>query len=148
MLDGVSNHQPYDCLLNHLFRRRSKEASKLRVTGLCEGNSPVTGEFPAQRASNEENVSIWWSHHENGSGSEALPQSCQRSETQWVAPSTLVRNKVFDQSDVVGASPAGIAPTTSPFSTEHLVSMEWQRQLWGKMRNSLVLGFGAPYIRG
>ena len=31
-------------------RRRSKKTSKLRVTGLCEGNSPVTGEFPAQRA--------------------------------------------------------------------------------------------------
>ena len=31
-----------------------KNTSKLRVTGLCEGNSPVTGEFPAQRASNAE----------------------------------------------------------------------------------------------
>ena len=30
-------------------RRRWKKTSKLRVTGLCEGNSPVTGEFPAQR---------------------------------------------------------------------------------------------------
>ena len=29
-----------------------KENIKLRVTGLCEGNSPVTGEFPTQRASN------------------------------------------------------------------------------------------------
>ena len=47
--------------------RRSKKTSKLRVTGLCAGNSPVTGEFPAQRASNAENVSIWWRHHENGS---------------------------------------------------------------------------------
>ena len=55
---GVSNHQPHDCLLNSLFRRRSKKIWKLRVTGLCEGNSPVTGEFPAQRASNAENVSI------------------------------------------------------------------------------------------
>ena len=50
--DGVSNHQPHDCLLNRLFRRRSKKTSKLRVTGLCAGNSPVTCEFPAQRASN------------------------------------------------------------------------------------------------
>ena len=46
-------------------RRRSKKTSKLRVTGLCEGNSPVTGEFPAQRASNAENVSILWRHHAN-----------------------------------------------------------------------------------
>ena len=51
--DGAPNYQPYDCLLNRLFRRRSK---KLRVTGLCAGNSPATGEFPAQRASNTENV--------------------------------------------------------------------------------------------
>ena len=62
--DGISNHQPHDCLLNRLFRRRSKKTSKLRVTGLCAGNSPVTGEFPAQMASNAENVSIWWRHHE------------------------------------------------------------------------------------
>ena len=38
--DGVSNHQPHGCLLNRLFRRRSKKTSMLRVTGLCEGNSP------------------------------------------------------------------------------------------------------------
>ena len=55
---GVSNHQPHDCLLNRLFRRRSKKTSKLRVTGLCAGNSLVTGEFPAQGASNVENGSI------------------------------------------------------------------------------------------
>ena len=62
--DSVSNHQPHDFLLNRLFRRRSKKTSKLRVTGLCEGNSPVTSEFPTQRTSNTENVSIWWRHHE------------------------------------------------------------------------------------
>ena len=62
--DGVSNHQPRHCLLKRLFRRRSKKTSKLRVTGLCAGNSPGTGEFPAQIASNAENVSIWWRHHE------------------------------------------------------------------------------------
>ena len=44
--DIVSNHQPHDCLLNRLSRRRSKKTSKLRVTGLCAGNSPGTGEFP------------------------------------------------------------------------------------------------------
>ena len=43
-----------DCLLKPLFRRRSKKTPKLRVTSLCEGNSPVTGEFPTQRASNAE----------------------------------------------------------------------------------------------
>ena len=61
--DGVSNHQPHDCLLNRLFGHRSKKTSKLRVTGLCTVNSPETGEFPAQMASNAENISIWWRHH-------------------------------------------------------------------------------------
>ena len=60
---GVSNHQPHHCLLNRLFGCRSKKTSKLRITGLCAGNSAVTGEFPAQMASNVENVSIWWRHH-------------------------------------------------------------------------------------
>ena len=44
--NGVSNHQPHDCLFNRLFRHKSKKTSKLPVTGLCEGNSlhkgPVT----------------------------------------------------------------------------------------------------------
>ena len=52
--DGVSNRQPHDCLFNRLFRHRWKKTSKLRVTGLCKGNSPVT--FPAQRASNAEKM--------------------------------------------------------------------------------------------
>ena len=61
--DAVSNHQPHDYLRNRFFRRRSKKTSKLRVTGLYKGNSPVTGEFPSQRASNAEHVSSRWRHH-------------------------------------------------------------------------------------
>ena len=62
--DNVSNHQPHDYLLNRLFRRRSKKTSKFRVTGLCAGKSPGTDEFPAQMASNADNVSIClgWRH--------------------------------------------------------------------------------------
>ena len=56
---SVSNHRRLDCLLNRLFKRRSKKTSKLCVTGLCEGNWRVTGEFTAQRTSNAEKVSIW-----------------------------------------------------------------------------------------
>ena len=52
--DRVSNHRPHDCLLNSLFNAQFKKISKLRVTGLCAGNSPVTGEFPAQRVSKAE----------------------------------------------------------------------------------------------
>ena len=60
--DGVSNHQPYHCLFNRLFRRRSNKTSKIRATALCAENSPVSGEFPAQKPNNAENVSIWWRH--------------------------------------------------------------------------------------
>ena len=60
--DGVSNRR-LDCLPNHLIGRRSNKISKLRVTGPCKGISLVTGEFPALRTSNAENVSIWWRHH-------------------------------------------------------------------------------------
>ena len=65
--DGVSNHQPYDCLLKRLFRRKSKKTSKLRFTGICAKidrwpvNSPH--KWPGTRKA--ENVSIWWRHHEN-----------------------------------------------------------------------------------
>ena len=61
--DNVSNHQPHHCLLNRLFRRRSKKPTKLRVAGLCAGISPATGEFPAQMPSNTKNVSIACRHH-------------------------------------------------------------------------------------
>ena len=61
--NGISNHQPHNCLLNRVFRCRSKKISKLRATGFCAGNSLLTSEFPAQRASNVENVSTWWCHH-------------------------------------------------------------------------------------
>ena len=52
--DGVSNNRRLHRLLNCWFWRRSKNTSKLRVTGLCEGNSPVTGEIPTKRANDAE----------------------------------------------------------------------------------------------
>ena len=63
--NGASNHRCLDNLLNRLFTRISKKTSKLCTIGLCEGTPPVTGGFPSQRASNSENVSIWWRHHDS-----------------------------------------------------------------------------------
>ena len=37
--------------------------SELCVSGLCEGNPPVTDGSPSQRASNAENVSTRWGYH-------------------------------------------------------------------------------------
>ena len=51
-----------------------------RYWPLCAGNSPVTGEFPAQRASNAENVSIWWCHHANSK----VPQEFAKSLRFWI----------------------------------------------------------------
>ena len=94
--DGVSNHQPHHCLLNSLSRCSSKKTSKLRVTGLCAGNSPGTGEFPAQMASNAENASIWWRHHEaaittpshnKGTNSQGgMHPGCMKSECHILCP--------------------------------------------------------------
>ena len=50
--DGVSNYRRLDGLLKSLFSPRSMETPKRRVTGLCVRNSLVTGEFPAQMATN------------------------------------------------------------------------------------------------
>ena len=38
---------------------------KHQSSTLLAGNSPRTGEFPTQMASNAEIVSIWWRHHVN-----------------------------------------------------------------------------------
>ena len=62
--NGVSNRQPYDCLLKRLFGAQIKENIKApRHWPLCV---EFTGDrwIPAQRASDAENVSIWWRRHE------------------------------------------------------------------------------------
>ena len=84
--DSISNHQPHNCLLNRLFGCRSNKASKLRVTGLCAGNSTGTGEFPAQMASNTENVSIWWRHRDKMSRDNFCTTRYFSSDLIWVAP--------------------------------------------------------------
>ena len=68
-------------------RRRSKKTWKLRVTGLCEGNSPGTGEFPAQMASDAENVSIWWRRY--GVQFPRKPKSINTLETDNVVMGTM-----------------------------------------------------------
>ena len=80
---GVSNHQPHGCLLNRLFGRKSKKTLKLRVTGLCAGNSPGTGEFPAQMASYAENISIWWRHHDTMHSNQEETDTCVIVYIKW-----------------------------------------------------------------
>ena len=61
--DDVWNHWRLHCFQLLLQAQIKENIKKLRITGLCAGNSQVTGEFPAQNASNVENGSIWWRHH-------------------------------------------------------------------------------------
>ena len=94
-----------------------KETSKLRVTGLCTGNSSGTGEFPAHMASNAENVSIWWRLHAKGlrvnvssrAATDVSSCSCLRP-SYWCQ----VLNREWR---CIGAAPTGDAPTTSDWST-------------------------------
>ena len=61
--DGVSNNQPHDCLPFFILAQIKEDTIAPRHWPL--GNSPMTGEFPTQMASNAENVFIWWRHHDH-----------------------------------------------------------------------------------
>ena len=61
-------------------RKHQRSASLAFVRGT--GNSPVTGEFPAQMASNTKNLSIWWRHHE---------QKCRWFRGHWHKMSLLLK---------------------------------------------------------
>ena len=62
--ESVSNHQPHDfysIVYSDADQRKHQRSASLAFAG----NSPGTGEFPAQMASYVENVSIWWRLHGN-----------------------------------------------------------------------------------
>ena len=61
---GISDHQQLDCLFNSEIMLTSKGTSSSVLLPLCEGNPLVTSGFPSQRATNAENVSISWHHHD------------------------------------------------------------------------------------
>ena len=50
----------YSTVYSGADQRKHQSSASLAI---CAGNSPETSEFPAQMASNAENVSIWWRHH-------------------------------------------------------------------------------------
>ena len=64
---GASNHETSPLFAQLLVQAqiKTKQTSKLRVTCLCWGNSPMTSEFSTQKARNAENVFIWRRHHNN-----------------------------------------------------------------------------------
>ena len=119
--DGVSNHQPSDCLLNQLFRDRSKKTSKLCIIDLCVGNSPVTGEFPTQRASNTQNVFIWWRHHE-------MCAKANKSKSCYLKPISKqdIISYKFSQKDLHITSIKYGYSSHSPCFI-HMLYLEWHR---------------------
>ena len=56
----TGNSMVYSTISSGAEQRKHQSSA---LIGLCAGNSPVTGEIPAQTASNAENVSIWWCDH-------------------------------------------------------------------------------------
>ena len=60
---GISNHQQLNCSSTacSVLHQRKHQISVLLA--LCEGNPPVTGGFPSQRASDAEIISILCYHH-------------------------------------------------------------------------------------
>ena len=136
--DCVSNHKPDQCSFNRSFGRRSKKTSKLRVTGLWAGNSPGTGDFPAQMASNAENVSISWRHRVI-SMKETI--TTRYSNVTWASrclksPANLLFVQQMVQADTKTSSDllvicVGNPPVTDGFpsqraSTAESVSMSWR----------------------
>ena len=61
---------------------------------------------------------------------------------------TLESNKIVDHSDVVGALPAGTAPTTSSFSTQHLASMDWVKASARRDQKHLSVRIWCAYVTG
>ena len=131
--DGVWNHQPYGCILNRLYRRRSKKTSKLRVTGLFAGNSPVTGEFPTQMASNAENGSIWWRHHMmtpptffTVTGFESycmIPSAWTLWALNWIYPGGSVETSSWSRDQLTHTIVSGYCRDNSQHNVERL---EWR----------------------
>ena len=60
---------------------------------------------------------------------------------------TLVGNKIVDHSDVVGASPVGVAPTTSSLPTWYLASMDWAKTTGRQDETHLKFVIWSTYIR-
>ena len=127
--DGVSNHQPHHCLLNRLFGCRSKKTSKLRVTGLCAGNSPGTGEFPAQMASNAENVSFWWRHHAR------LMRGCYAYI--WMSLSAIPVNNITALVQITAWHRTGDKPLAESMTVTLLTHICVTRPRWVKVRGSM-----------
>ena len=125
MVPGVSNHRRLDCLLNRLFRHGSNKTSTLPVIGLFEGNSLVVGEFPAQRASNAENIFFWWRHHVS-----RAPYHRMDFKTSCWCPSLSIINGPGFVSNLVPATAALKADTLAFRAMQKLIARTKSIRAW------------------
>ena len=122
VMGTMASHQPHHCLLDRLFGRRWKKTSKLRVTGHCAGNSPGTGEFPVQMASNAENVSIWWRHHSEVELKKDPPIRRPSGRAMW------------SREDLVDTNPVATAPQCIAFQNNVYSTLTTKIQHCSDMR--------------
>ena len=66
---GISDNRQFNCMFSSLLwltnNKNNNKTQSLTLLALCEGNPPVTGGFPSQRASNAEIFSISWCLHDH-----------------------------------------------------------------------------------
>ena len=103
-----------------------RKKSKLRVTGLSEGNSPVPGEFPAQRASNAENASIWWRHHAPNEFNVLVYGGSKYTST---APNVFISNFLGSFMLIIGSSTVWGSKSKAELSSVESVVMETPRHV-------------------
>ena len=60
----MSNHQTHDCLLNSLFRLRSKKISNFASLAFVRGIHRWAVNYPHKGPVTGKNVSNWWRHNE------------------------------------------------------------------------------------
>ena len=93
--DSVWYHRCLYCLLIRLIRRISKKASKLHVTGLCDGIHRWPVVSPRKKNSNTNIVSIWWPHHGIFDVSRMKKHSQMQLNNRWAHFSRFSANHVF-----------------------------------------------------
>ena len=107
-----------------------KETSKSALLALCDENSPVIGEFPAQCTSDAEKVSMWWRH--NAETLLRYPSPMGTTHDLWLAMIFSLQGRhMRDMSEITDKSTV----CSTEFSCKHLRKISKVRLtglLWGE----------------
>ena len=111
----------------------SKKTSKLRVTGLCAGNSPGTGEFPAQMASDAEMFPF----------DDVIMEQNRHNNTQFTLDSVIAMTEPFLAVCTHEQDP--IVSTSFPTPSWRLIARSrefWSREI-GSLSHRIALANGS-----